>query len=108
MDVGRFNFSHGTYDEHLQKLKLFEAIIIRWRKNPFKTQLTPDYKIDWGHTFEKATLSERASKDIKKAEFMADKVGEHFTGVITSIIGAGFFVMLPDTVEGFVPLNVFK
>ena len=31
----------------LQKLKLFQAIIIRWRKNPFKTDLAPDFKIDW-------------------------------------------------------------
>lgn len=52
--------------------------------------------------------AERASKDIKKAEFMADKLGEHFTGVITSIIGAGFFVMLPDTVEGFVPFRSMR
>ncbi|MBR1413985.1 MAG: type IV secretory system conjugative DNA transfer family protein [Bacilli bacterium] len=32
----------------LQKLKLFEAIIIRLRTNPFQTKLTPDFKIDWG------------------------------------------------------------
>ena len=32
----------------LQKLKLFEAIIIRLRKNPFKTKLQPDFKMDWG------------------------------------------------------------
>ncbi len=49
--------------------------------------------------------AERCSKDIKKAEYMADKLGERFEGTITSIIGAGFFVMLPDTVEGFVPFR---
>ncbi len=52
--------------------------------------------------------AERASKDIKKAEYMADKIGEHFHGVITSIIGSGFFVMLPDTVEGFVPFRTMR
>jgi len=32
----------------LQKLKLFEAIIMRLRMNPFKTQLEPDFKMNWG------------------------------------------------------------
>ena len=32
----------------LQKMKLFEAIIIRLRTSPFKTQLEPDFKINWG------------------------------------------------------------
>ncbi len=32
----------------LQKMKLFEAIIIRLRTNPFKTKLEPDFKMNWG------------------------------------------------------------
>ena len=38
----------------LQKLKLFQAIIIRLRMNPFKTKLEPDFKMDWGMTREEA------------------------------------------------------
>ena len=49
----------------LQKLKLFQAIIIRWRKNPFKTQLTPDFKIDWGTNYGKATLPTREKQPIE-------------------------------------------
>ena len=60
----------------LQKLKLFEAIIIRWRKNPFKTKLTPDFKINWGVKYGKAELPTRKTQkielfDIKK--FVSDK-----------------------------------
>ena len=60
----------------LQKLKLFEAIIIRWRKNPFKTKLTPDFKIDWGIKYGKAALPTRETQkielfDIKK--FVSEK-----------------------------------
>lgn len=32
----------------LQKMKLFEAIIIRLRMSPFKTKLEPDFKMNWG------------------------------------------------------------
>ena len=49
----------------LQKLKLFEAIIIRWRKNPFKTKFTPDFKIDWGVKYGKATLPTRKTEKIE-------------------------------------------
>ncbi len=48
----------------LQKLKLFEAIIIRLRKYPFKTKLEPDFKMDWGIQRKKADLPEREEKEI--------------------------------------------
>ncbi len=55
----------------LQKLKLFEAIIMRLRKYPFKTKLEPDFKMDWGINRQKAELPTRkemaiALFDIKK------------------------------------------
>ena len=49
----------------LQKLKLFEAIIIRLRKNPFKTKLEPDFKMDWGIKRDEAPYPTR---EIKKIE----------------------------------------
>ena len=49
----------------LQKLKLFEAIIIRLRKNPFKTKLEPDFKMDWGMKREEAPYPEREVKKIE-------------------------------------------
>lgn len=52
--------------------------------------------------------AERASVDIKVCEYMSDKVGEHFDGVISSIIPAGCFIELPSTIEGFIPFRVMK
>ena len=49
----------------LQKLKLFEAIIIRWRLSPFKTKYTPNFKMDWGHPKVEATYPEREKKPIE-------------------------------------------
>lgn len=49
----------------LQKLKLFQAIIVRWRKNPFKTNLTPDFKIDWGYKCDKAVVFGRERREIQ-------------------------------------------
>ena len=55
-----------------------------------------------------AVDAERASDDIKICEYMADKVGEHYDGVISSIIDAGVFVRLENTVEGFVPFRTLR
>ena len=49
----------------LQKLKLFEAIIIRWRLSPFKTKYTPNYKMDWGHPKSEAAFVTREKKEVK-------------------------------------------
>jgi len=49
----------------LQKLKLFEAIIIRLRKNPFKTKLEPDFKMDWGMS---RTEAEYPNREVQKIE----------------------------------------
>ena len=41
----------------LQKLKMNEVIIRRIRMAPFKTKLTPDYLMDWGRSFKKASIA---------------------------------------------------
>ena len=46
--------------------------------------------------------AEREVEDLKKAQFMLDKIGEEFEGVISSVASFGFFVELENTVEGFV------
>ena len=51
-----------------------------------------------------ATKAERASEDIKKAEYMQDKIGEQYDGIISSITSWGMFVQLDNTVEGLIRL----
>ncbi|MBP3283910.1 MAG: ribonuclease R [Clostridia bacterium] len=57
------------------------------------------------HSSEKereAQLAERDSVDLKKAEYMAQFVGEEFEGIISSVTSFGFFVELENTIEGLV------
>ena len=49
-----------------------------------------------------ATKAEREAEDIKKAEFMEDKIGEEYDGIISSITSFGMFVELESTVEGLI------
>lgn len=43
----------------LQRMKQFEVIILRMRKQPFKTKFTPYFKLDWGKSYPKATYPTR-------------------------------------------------
>lgn len=53
-------------------------------------------------------LAEQAARDSvqqKACEYMAGRLGEVFDGVVSGIIQAGFFVRLPNTIEGMVPFR---
>ncbi len=52
-----------------------------------------------------AQEAERETKDLKKAEFMKDKVGEKYEGVISSVTSFGMFVELENTIEGLVRIS---
>ncbi len=52
-----------------------------------------------------AERCERDVDDIKKAQYMEKHVGEVFEGIISSVTKFGFFVMLPNTVEGLVRIE---
>ncbi len=54
-----------------------------------------------------AMLIEREVLDMKKAEFMKDKIGQIFEGVIAGVMKFGMFVELPNTVEGLVHFSSF-
>ncbi len=49
-----------------------------------------------------ATKVERESEDIKKAEYMENRIGEEYEGIISSVTSFGIFVALENTVEGLI------
>jgi ribonuclease R len=58
------------------------------------------------YTERRADLATRDAVDWLKCEFMLDKVGETFSGKISSVNGFGFFVLLDDFfVEGLVHIS---
>ncbi|WP_257351908.1 ribonuclease R [Pseudalkalibacillus decolorationis] len=60
------------------------------------------------HTSERerrAVDAERETDDLKKAEFMQDKIGEEFEGVISGVTNFGLFIELPNTIEGLVHVS---
>lgn len=53
-----------------------------------------------------ADEAERAVDDLKKAEYMSNYIGEEYDGIISGVLGKGFFVELSNTCEGFVSIDL--
>lgn len=53
----------------------------------------------------RAEEAERETDKLKKAEYMAERIGEIFEGVVSGVTQWGIYVELPNTVEGLVHVS---
>ncbi len=56
----------------------------------------------------KAEVAERDIDKYYKCIYMEDKIGQEFKGLVSSVTNYGFYVELPDTIEGLVPISELK
>lgn len=56
----------------------------------------------------RAMQAERSAEDCYMAEYMAQHIGESYSGIISGVTQRGVFVELPNSVEGFVPVDSFE
>ena len=55
-----------------------------------------------------AQEAEREVEDMKMAEYMESHIGEEFDGIISGVTNYGFYVELPNLIEGLVHVNTLK
>ena len=90
----------------LQKMKKFEAIVIRTRLNPYKTKLKPNFQIDWNiPNLEADPFVERQKRPVKVfeiREFVKDKRKNKFMNMIESVGGSdgGMNIGIPGGFPG--------
>ena len=69
----------------LQRLEQWETIILRLRKMPFKTKLTPNFEMNWGHDFPKAKYPQREKIPVQTFDlksFVNKKREEKINGML--------------------------
>lgn len=54
----------------------------------------------------RADEAERETDKLKKAEYMEERIGEVYEGVISSITSWGIYVELPNTIEGMIHVSM--
>lgn len=116
--IGHFGLATDFYTHFTSPIRRYPDLIVHRliRTYLIKNQLDTNTTSHWKsvlpeiarHTSERerrAVDAERDTDELKKAEYMLDKIGEEFSGVISSVTNFGMFVELPNTVEGLVHVS---
>ncbi|MEJ8765484.1 ribonuclease R [Oceanobacillus sp. HCA-5259] len=116
--VGHFGLATDFYTHFTSPIRRYPDLIVHRLIRTYLFEKKMDRKTiaEWrealpeiaNHTSEmerRAVDAERETDDLKKAEYMEDKIGEEFTGVISSVTNFGLFVELENTVEGLVHVS---
>ncbi|KAB2332781.1 ribonuclease R [Bacillus mesophilum] len=90
---------HRLIRTYLIEGKIDQATREKWN------MLLPDIAEHSSNMERRAVEAERETDELKKAEYMADKIGEEYDGIISSVTNFGMFVELPNTIEGLVHVS---
>jgi len=90
---------HRVMRQVLLEGGISRALEERWQ------QVFPDLADHASVTERRADEAERETVDLKKAEFMLDKVGQEYDALISGVTAFGLFVALENGVEGLVHVS---
>jgi ribonuclease R len=93
-----------TIVHRLIRTYLIEGKLDETTKAKWDAQL-PEIALHSSKMERRAVDAERETDELKKAEFMADKIGVEYDGIISSVTNFGLFVELPNTIEGLVHVS---
>lgn len=92
--------THRLIKTYLQKRKLSQ------RENKRLLPRISDYAEQSSAREQRALAIEREINDLRRAQFMADKIGNNYSGIITNVTAFGFFIQLSEVfVEGLVKIS---
>lgn len=75
----------------LQRMKQFEVIVLRMRKNPFKTKFVPYYQMEFGKKYPKAEYPQREKEQVNVfdiRDFVKEKKKQKLFEMMNGEIGA--------------------
>lgn len=117
-NLGHFGLSTEFYTHFTSPIRRYPDLIVHRliRTYLIDGKIDPATQARWDamlpeiaeHTSKmerRAVAAERETDELKKTEFMLDKIGEEFDGIISSVTNFGLFVELPNTIEGLVHVS---
>ena len=90
---------HRLIRTYLVEGKIDEDTQAKWREK------LPEITRHSSEMERRAVDAERQTDEVKKAQFMEDKIGETFQGVVSGVTNFGVFVELENTIEGLVHVS---
>lgn len=118
--IGHFGLATNDYTHFTSPIRRYPDLIVHrmirayWFNQTNKNELhslqqsLPDIADHASKAERRAVDAERETDALKKAEYMAERIGEVYEGVISSVTSFGIFVELPNTVEGLVHIDRLK
>lgn len=120
-NIGHFGLASSCYTHFTSPIRRYPDLIVHrlLRTYLFNHDLSVETIKYWNTNLvsiaeqasereQKAVEAEREVNDMKMAEFMEDKIGEEYDGVISGVTNFGFFVQLDNLIEGLVHVNTLK
>lgn len=117
-NLGHFGLATDYYTHFTSPIRRYPDLIVHRliRTYIIKGEMDPQTQEKWSallpeiaqHTSKmerRAVDAERETDELKKTEYMEDKIGEEFDGIISSVTNFGIFVELPNTIEGLVHVS---
>ena len=111
--VGHFGLGAEDYTHFTSPIRRYPDLmvhrLIRYyedhgKNNDYQEKL-PEITTHSSEMERRAIDAERDTDAMKKAEYMADHVGEEFDAVVSSVTKFGMFIALPNTVEGLIHIS---
>ena len=116
--IGHFGLSTDFYTHFTSPIRRYPDLVVHRliRTYLINKDTSKDTLAQWAmamdeiadHTSERerrAVDAERDTDALKKAQYMSDKIGEEFEGIVSSVTNFGIFIELPNTIEGLVHIS---
>lgn len=118
-NYGHYGLAADDYTHFTSPIRRYPDLIVHRLIRSYSGTISEDLKEKWDQVLpdiadhsskmeRRAVEAEREVDSMKKAEFMADKIGEEFEGIISSVTRFGIFIELPNTIEGLIHVNSLK
>lgn len=102
--IGHFGLASTFYCHFTSPIRRYPDLMVH---RLLKDSHAMETHLQWlaKHSSKMERLAERAERDsveLKLCEYLAERIGEVFTGTISTVVARGLYVRLENTLEGFV------